>query len=332
MTHPSFAPAIHPDNICEIADFAELECLKRDDHNVSTTDISRILTRSSGDEEDESDAADEANEQFIIEAFAECQDRLLHCGHNQKAYPFEVLHSGTLLQARDSGKGKYISQRALYVFLLLSTRMNMNSERKQGSDDATKIFEELGKEVGVRLWGGPCESVHGLIFGTGGQTAHLDDDDDFTEGVFKAAVDKLCRELGEGHGFQCNPGARVRARDGKLDVVVWRRFTDGRAGQLIGFGQCKTGTHWKGDLTKLRLTGSFCKKWMQRSTAVDPVPLYFIADREDSRYWRDTCIDGGILMDRCRIVEYSVDLPNPLLQRVRRWIGAACESQGLRWP
>ena len=54
---------------------------------------------------------------------------------------------------------------------------------------------------------------------------------------------------------------KVTAKDGKLDIVVWRRFADGRPGQLIGFGQCKTGTSWPDDLTKLQPEG-FCAKWM----------------------------------------------------------------------
>lgn len=332
MKRAAFVPTVHTENICEIADFAEMECLRRDDRNVSTTDISRFLTRNQGDEEVEGDAGEEADEQFVIDAFAECQDRFSHCGHGQEAYPFELLNNGTLLQCRDNGTNGYRALRTLYVFLLLSTRMDMKSAREQGGEDATDIFEELGKEVGVRLWGGPCETVHGFVFGTGRQTADLDDDDHLRKGVFKTAVDRLCKELGEGFGFRSNPRERVRARDGKLDVVVWRKFADGRAGQLIGFGQCKTGTHWKNDLTKLTRTEAFCVKWMKETPAVHPVPLYFIADREDSRYWRERCIDGGILLDRCRIVEYSASLPESLLRRIEKWVEAACRSQGLRWP
>ena len=70
---------------------------------------------------------------------------------------------------------------------------------------------------------------------------------------------------------------------------------------------------------------------MLKTPAVIPVRLYFVADRIIGR-WYDRCKDGGILFDRCRIMEYADNLPEPLMKRVNAWVGAALRSQRLAFP
>ena len=206
--------------------------------------------------------------------------------------------------------------------------MNMKTERVQGGVDGTALFEVLCKEVAVRYWGGPGESVNALVFGTGRQVEGFDDTDDFDAGTFRDRVNQLCRALGEGNGFRSDGTSRITAAgDGKLDLVVWRRFADRRVGQLIGFGQRKTGTNWSNDLSKLQPSG-FCEKWMTRTPAVHPVRLYFVADRVFAR-WYENCKDGGIVFDRCRIMEYVHELPLELFERLRQWLNAALIAKGL---
>ena len=56
---------------------------------------------------------------------------------------------------------------AVYIYLLLATRMNMKLERQQGGEDATALFEQLCCEVAVRFLGGPGDQVGAMVFGTG---------------------------------------------------------------------------------------------------------------------------------------------------------------------
>ncbi|MEK6235154.1 MAG: hypothetical protein N2C14_10600 [Planctomycetales bacterium] len=208
--------------------------------------------------------------------------------------------------------------------------MNMLNDRVHAKQDATLLFEVLCQEVAVRHWGGPSPFVKAFIFGTA-RADEASDDDEIDETGFKASVDQLCKELGE--GIQYSPpedGYRITARDGKLDVVVWRRFADKRSGQLIGFGQCKTGTHWKTGLSQLR-PEDFADKWFLQRPAVIPIRLYFVADRVTT-HWYDACKDGGIVFDRCRIMEHAIDLPGELVDRLRKWVDAAMETQGLQHP
>lgn len=166
-----------------------------------------------------------------------------------------------------------------------------------------------------------------MVFGAARLRDDAKDDKPIGSRRFRDAVNNLCKRLGEGGRFSSKGSDQPTARDGKLDVVVWRSFADGREGRLIGFGQCKTGTHWESDLLKLCPEG-FTMKWMERQPAVSPTRLYFITDRVTLR-WYDRCVDGGILFDRCRVLEYSRDLPTDLLKRIERWTRAALRSERL---
>ena len=318
MSDLTTVPKPHVTNISIIADFAEIECLRRKDGSVSSLDITRILLR-------ETEAyGDDAVKHLVDEAFGELSVRAQHCG-TECGYPYELLRNGALLARRQPDNG--VQPSLLYWYLLLSTRMNMNTCRNQGGHDATALFEHLCREVAVRFMGGPSPYVDAIVFGTGRQAVDMKDHEELNQGVFKSAVDRLCAALGEGVGFPNKINERVRAKDGKLDIVVWRRFADKRPGQLIGFGQCKTGTYWNNDLMKLQPEG-FCAKWMQKRPAVLPVRMYFVADRVVD-VWYDMCVDGGLFFDRCRIVDQATDLPCKLLQKIETWVRAAASSEGL---
>ena len=282
--------------------------------------ISRILLREAGS------IGDDAVKQIVDDAFVELATRSEHCGAGGR-YPYEIRRNGSLLARRLTPALEKSPMDLLYWYLLLSTRMNMKVDRNQGGHDATILFEHLCREVAIRFWGGPAPYVGAIVFGTGRQTNDLEDHEEFGQGVFESAIQGLCDALGEGVGFQQNLDSAVYAKDGKLDVVVWRGFADKRPGQLIGFGQCKTGKYWDRDLMKLQPEG-FCAKWLQKRPAVIPVRLYFIADRVTDD-WHERCVDGGIVFDRCRIVNHAANLPSDLLQKIEAWVNAAAKSEGL---
>ena len=235
-------PMAHSENIASIADFAEVECLRRSDRAISTLKVATIMSR-------ESDSSnDETIIQRVAEAFEELADRTCHCGPFGERYPYAVTEDGRVLSLRDD-----VGEESLvYIYLLLATQMSMQTQKNQGGEDATVLFEHLSSEVAVRYFGGPGPSIRTMVFGTGREAEDKDEDDELDQGKFETAVNNLCKELREGGGFESYANSRVTARDGKLDVVVWRHFADRRGGQLIGFGQCKTGKYWNRDLTKLQ--------------------------------------------------------------------------------
>ena len=313
VPHPTSA------NRTAIADFAELECLSRADKQVSLVDITRILYRD----------ADRLTEDTVRDhagmAFDEIAERSQHCGLAGKNYPFRLNAAGTsmALKSRESMN----RPPELYLYLLLATRLNMKSERLQGGEDGTVLFELLCRDVAVNYWGGPSDYINSMVFGT---ARSLDDDVEIDRKEFETAVNTLCRKIGEGHRFQADETSRVRAKDGKLDVVVCKRFSDQRMGKLIGFGQCKTGTHWDRDLQKLQ-PSDFCTKWMLKSPAVPPIRMYFVADRLPLDDWYERSVDAGIFFDRCRIVEHSHPIDETLKGRLENWVTAAGKAKGLRF-
>lgn len=103
-------------------------------------------------------------------------------------------------------------------------------------------------------------------------------------------------------------------------------FSDGRTGGLIGFGQCKTGVHWKTHLTKLR-PASFCRKYLAQPLILEPVRVYMVPHRVDKADWESHTDEGGLLFDRCRLVQYGHTISKDLTKDCRTWLNAALDRQ-----
>ncbi|HET6247176.1 MAG TPA: hypothetical protein VFE47_05695 [Tepidisphaeraceae bacterium] len=202
----------------------------------------------------------------------------------------------------------------------------MQADRNAGGHDGTVLFEHFCASVATNFLGGPA-GTSAFVFGTGRVTEELRDADQLDESQFEQAVNNLCKNLKEGFGFSKHPESKVTAKDGKLDVVAWRGFADERLGRLIVFGQCKTGTHWEGDLTKLS-PQTFCDKWLKKAFAVLPLRLYFVADRVLTN-WYDRTKDAGIIFDRCRLMQYAEPLEQSLFSKIRDWTEASAKSEGI---
>ena len=192
----------------------------------------------------------------------------------------------------------------------------MTTNRTHAGLDGTLLFESLAAEVAREYFG---ERAQSLVFGTSA-----------TNGSFPQRVDDLCSRLGEGGGFRSDGERRTSARDGKLDIVAWKPFTDGLPGKLIGFGQCKTGTNYGDSLAQLQ-PSAFCGKWMRDSIVASPIRMFFISESLDSsealRY--EISHDAGVVFDRCRIVEFCETVSPELIKKVERWTLAAAKATDL---
>jgi len=201
----------------------------------------------------------------------------------------------------------------------------MSVERVQGGLNGAELFEEASCEVAKRYWGGANDSrVNGLVFGTA-RFRTAGPGQELNGGVFESAVNQLCAALNEGRGYRNKYGGG-HPQDDKLDVVVWREFSDRRPGKLIGFGQCKTGTHWGRELPRLN-PATFCQRWFDTQPVAAPVKLCFLSDRVADLAYHGT--EAGVLFDRCRFLDYAQSLPTELLERCARWTRAVLDAHGL---
>jgi len=145
------------------------------------------------------------------------------------------------------------------------------------------------------------------------------------KGRFGKKVNQLCKDLCEGGQFQNPDTAPVDENDGGLDTVTWIPFSDRNRGQLIVFGQCKTGTTWREHTNKLR-PETFTRQWMSDPPLFTPLRAFCIAEAANQGHWRKYAISAGIFFDRCRLVDFCEDLPGEVLDKVQTWTQAAFDT------
>ena len=186
--------------------------------------------------------------------------------------------------------------------------------KKHAGIDGTELFEQLCAEVASRYFGDGSRS---FVFGTSSDTRSFSD-----------RVKALCQQIGEGSTYKNRSGGNPQAKDDGLDVVVWNPFNDARQGKLIGFGQCKTGTHYEEHFTRLK-PDAFCKNWFDSMPAVDPVRMFFITDELPEDRWYKRSTYAGILFDRSRVIELCQTISSQTLAYISAWTRAAAIANGL---
>ena len=282
----------------ELADFAELTCWERND--ASAVGLSKLLGRIEENDYSRGVPEEDETERKAEEAFQEIERRREACGDN---YPFVIGQHGETIQLHpDSSNHTHI----IYKYLLLATRLNMDTQRMHANIDGTLLFERLCADVARAYFG---ERAKSLVFGTSAGTSG-----------FGRRIDELCGKLGEGDGFRSGGG--TNARDGKLDVVVWTPFSDGLPSKLVAFGQCKTGTHYKDKIAQLQ-PDAFQSKWMRSTLASPPVRMFLISEAlaQSVTDRRELSIDAGLLFDRCRIIDYCHTVSSSTTMEVADWTG-----------
>lgn len=295
---PSSGADVH-----ELADFAEL--LAWANGSVSAREIVAFLGREGeSDPNVGCDDVDDDNANALTEVSVEIEQRAIACSGR---YPFELDSAGNVLHYNPQNE----SSAWLYGYMLLSTRLNMNTDRMQAGIDGTTLLEEISAEGLQHYLGTP--RVKTLVFGTSAGSAN-----------FTTRVSFLCQELGEGVCFENNYSLPMNAKDDKLDVVAWLPFTDNKASKLIIFGQCKTGTAWSEQLCQLR-PEIFIKKWMSVQFIYDPARAYFVSEAVDRSKWAGHAIEGGLFFDRCRLLDCCDSIEPALLTRIVEWSAAALQ-------
>ena len=293
---PSAGAEVH-----ELADLAELMAWANG--SVSAREILALLGREGeNDENDGCEDDDDRNADSFDDVSNEFEYRQIACAGR---YPFNLDATGNVLRFEPVDE----LSSWLYGYLLLSTRLNMTANRTHAGIDGTTILEEISA-ISLQQYLGP-ERAQALVFGTAQGS-----------GDFPARVTMLCHQLGEGFQYKNNHKLPNTAKDDKLDAVAWLPFADEKASKVIIFGQCKTGTAWTEQLCHLR-PENFIKRWIEIPFVFDPLRAYCVSESANRVRWSGYAIDGGLLFDRCRLVDCCDLMETPLYNRMVKWSRAA---------
>ncbi|MDH3890576.1 MAG: hypothetical protein OEV49_05795 [candidate division Zixibacteria bacterium] len=304
LPHPPSAQA----GTHELADYAELLCWIRG--STSESEIVADLGRLDDNETNDGCHDDEdKHAEMLDEVMNEIEHRETACG---SGYPFTLDSTGTVLKCDCPDPEN--AQSIVYMYLLLSTRLKMKDNRIHASIDGTYLLETLSAQV-LKTYLGQSKA-RSLVFGTSSQS------------TFRNKVDNLCQELREGSGFRNPHNTLTYTKDGKLDAVAWVPFADGLPGQLIVFAQCKTGTSWRDSTTQLQ-PGDFVRLWIEGNVFVTPLKAFCVSEAVDRAKWEEYNTLAGVLLDRCRLVEFSRNIPDETVSEIRTWTLAAKKTTGL---
>lgn len=291
----------------ELADFAELMCWKRS--QVSTQEILNFLGRSDDNEmvEGAQDSEDNVSE-YLDDVMNELARRREACAGG---YPFKLDSSGTVLSIDKTATRQHPAKSTAYIYLLLSTRLNMTSNKVHASIDGTSILEFLSAHALKNYLG--SQTAQSFVFGTAAGSS------------FKKRVEALCQHVGEGKKYRNRDKKPPPAKDDKLDVVAWIPFPDNLPGKIIVFGQCKTGTNWRRSVSDLQ-PEQFCAKWLEERPLVLPARAYCISESANLGRWNSDSIDAGILLERCRLVGLADHYSSKELREMKKWSKAATKT------
>lgn len=298
-------PSIHNDKH-ELADVIEWNALEHPTHCSSIAALRSAF--SAPDDEFRINGVEEGDDRAVanlLEAQQECSVRGITI---TVRYPFRIEGDACFLLLEEDNRN---FSKWVYLFLLMVTRMNMQTEKVQGGLDATKIFERLCSQV-IREYLG--EHSKSRVIGTARSEGFKEK---FTSLLKNLNIDGECKEP---------LGCTGAMKDGGIDVVAWIPFADQKDSQLIALGQCKTGTTWHDKIQKSKIFPNFST----RQPMTDIVDFYFVAEAIGIYKWEETSRKGGILFDRIRIMEY---LPNQIDENLKadivRWLNSTFEKIGI---
>lgn len=281
----------------ERADFWEITALQYSGSFVSQLYIGKALAKELDELSHEGiDSEDDQLNDKLDDVFKELERRI--SATNSK-YPFEFKRYSIKLDEAES------ITKDVYLFLLLSTRFNMKENKIHGGIDATHLFEDLCAWVAKKYFGVNADSY---VFGTS------------NPGSFEDKVNEMISRLKEGDAFRNRNNNTPTKNDDAVDVVVWKDFAENRAGKLIGFGQCKTGTSWRKYIADLK-PEKFCNSWFHDRPVFYPISLFFISDTMNWEFNYFTTQYDYVFFNRFRIIEHVDEtIPESIITRIRQWL------------
>lgn len=283
----------------EFADYLELLCFVTN-NGVSITNAHRQINYISDEIGDGDYDEDDKLYDLLQDALKEIDRREIAC---RGRYPF-TTDNNSIFPNPDCSR----SYEIIYKYLLLATRLNMIQHKYTDTINGTLIFESLSALVAKEYFGNNAKSI---VFGTG------------CRGGFRDKINDLTHQLGEGGKYKDPEEGTHDEKDGGLDIVVWKPFTDMKKGKFIGFGQCKTGTEWRDEVGRL-CPNDFCSIYFDRQPYIEPVKMFFVCETFKDNYEK-LSRKAGIIFDRCRIMDFLPELPDSLLNDINHWVNGKQE-------
>lgn len=287
----------------EIADFWEVEAMRNPSTFISQININKILSKELNEINHEGiDSEDDEMNEKNSEVFEEINRRSKSMGSK---YPF-VINKYSIKIIDENNFFKLV-----YTYLLLGTRLNMQTQKKFNGVDGTLLFERVCAYVLKKYFG---DNASSFVFGTA------------VSGAFKDKVNDLIKKIGEGTKFSNPNNHSPPQKDDAIDVVAWKEFSDKRMGKLIGFGQCKTGTtSWRDGIKKLN-SEDFCAKWFTQVPVYTPLQLVFLCDTMNEDFNFYTAQFRYLIFNRFRVVEYLDENLDPQIKDdIEDWVKGALE-------
>jgi len=285
-------------NSQEWADFAEYSALESNTGIISLHNLIKgpLLVSDEIDVSGIEDDTDRFNNK-ADDILSEIVRRAKETGNK---YPFKPKSKGYSIEYKNSDDLNCW----VYKYLLFSTRLKMSRDGVHNGLDGTKLFERLSAEVAKEYFGNKAQVD---LLGTSKSN----------EGGFRAKLAQLTKRLGEGGKIHLNKN--YKPQDDNVDVIVWKGFSDKKPSQMIGFGQCKTGTSWETSISELD-TEAFCNTWFSKQPVVKPIRMFFSAQYFPNDIWHERAYNAGLVFDRFRIMDY---LPNSidatLFENIKSW-------------
>jgi hypothetical protein len=334
------------DDAAALADWSELYLLTRDASGLSARTLDMLLRGEASDaaeeelaadrlrEEEEEEEEEEDRAEIEIEDFdlrdegeAERDIRVeqlfgeieLRLRIGPRLYPFEVVDE-QIVEREAVGKPVYL------LLLILSTgEASYRDERRAHEVEA--IFDSIALTA-IRQFLGP--NAVGVRFA---RNSHDPEDESTRPALFSEAIKWLRDRMDLRPGvrrpedddedatthweFEDGPADDARQplntyKDAGVDVVVWRRFADGRRGFPALLAQCTVQLAWQDKVSDVKI--ELWMKWIDFDTVPPQKALVipFAVNREDPR-WDDRTVSAGIIVDRLRTLELLNDLSDEAL-------------------
>ena len=292
----------------ELLDHIEISALTDPDQVSSISQLKSELMVS-GSEDALTDEITEGTPEEYIEGLldsllTEAEDRITACG--EKNYPFSLR--GKALSSKESSFSR------IYTFLLCLSLYGKDAVTGQ---NAAKLFEDVCADAVAAYLGCYDSPAEKYVFGFPRRVEPKD---------FPSALRDLCeKRLLEGEPDVLVPDVG-QMKDAGLDVVAWVPFPDRRSSKLIAFGQCATGTGWRGKVHELQ-PSQWLQTWLRKHPKVVPIKVFFVPHAVNPSDWERLGYHSGIFFDRFRITCFAESVVSQSLRDdLERWSTVAAEN------
>lgn len=310
------------EDVAALTDWAEFRILTVDVGGLSIARLIELL-RGEGSDLAEEELALDAGEQEPDEE-GEKELDLVDQGRGERDVKVEQLLD-ELAERRRLGAKLYPFERQeerlvrrevagddVYVFLLVisSKEARFRAERRAHEIEAT--FDRIALEALRRYLG---REAAGVRFA---KSAHKPDDNSTRPKKFSEAIEWLRGQLGLAPGLKKPPDEELEEhwenqadaahpalnsyKDAGVDVVVWWRFSDGRAGSPVLLAQCTVQVEWGEKIKDVDV--ELWKKWIDFETVPPQTALVIpFAVSRTLEQWANRTVTAGVIIDRLRLLE-----------------------------